>query len=95
MSYWSSGIGAEDRWHLSMETVRSQVGSLLGELCMVSTEVLCAATSELGNHSTAGCHMTQLTVAVDVLSLLSVCLLNVNTVSRTARHLEGEKGNSH
>ena len=22
MSYWSSGIGAEDRWHLSIDTVR-------------------------------------------------------------------------
>ena len=33
MSYWSSGIGAEDRWHLSIDTVTqcdSQAGSLLG-----------------------------------------------------------------
>ena len=65
---------------------------------MVSTELLCAATSELGNHSTAGCHMTQLTVAVDVLLLLSVCLHGVTLnlmVPSTALHLEGEKGNSH
>ena len=53
MSYWSSGIGAEDRWHLSIDTVRFSgwISLKLGELYMISTEVLCAATSELGNSS--------------------------------------------
>ena len=53
MSYWSSGIGAEDRWHLSIDTVRFSgwISLRLGELCMISTKVLCAATSELGNSS--------------------------------------------
>ena len=53
MSYWSSGIGAEDRWHLSIDTVQFSgwISLRLGELCMISTEVLCAATSELGNSS--------------------------------------------
>ena len=53
MSYWSSGIGAEDRWHLSIDTVRFSgwISLRLGELCMISTEVLCAATSELGKSS--------------------------------------------
>ena len=51
--HWSSGIGAEDRWHLSIDTVRFSgwISLRLGELCMISTEVLCAATSELGNSS--------------------------------------------
>ena len=46
-------IGAEDRWHLSIDTVRFSgwISLRLGELCMISTEVLCAATSELGNTS--------------------------------------------
>ena len=54
MSYWSSGIGAEDRWHLSIDTVRFSgwISLRLGELCMISTEVLCAATSELGKSDT-------------------------------------------
>ena len=51
MSYWSSGIGAEDRWHLSIDTVRFSgwISLRLGELCRISTKVLYAATSELGN----------------------------------------------
>ena len=39
MSYWSSGIGAEDRWHLSIDTVRFSgwISLRLGELCRIST----------------------------------------------------------
>ena len=53
MSYWSSGFGAEDRWHLSIDTVRFSgwISLRLGELCMISTELLCATTSKLGNNS--------------------------------------------
>ena len=53
MSYWSSGIGAEDRCHLFIDTVRFSgwISLRLGELYMISTEVLCAANSELGNSS--------------------------------------------
>ena len=53
MSYWSSGIGAEDRWHLSIDTVRFSgwISLRLGELCRITTEVLCAGTSKLGNSS--------------------------------------------
>ena len=53
MSYWSSGIGAEDRWYLSIDTaqVSGWISPRLGKLCMISAEVLCAATSELGNSS--------------------------------------------
>ena len=53
MSYWSSGIGAEDRWHLSIDTVQFSgwISLRLGELCRISTEVVCAATSELGKSS--------------------------------------------
>ena len=54
MSYWSSGIGAEDRWHLSIDcTVRFSgwISLRLGELCRISTEILCAATSKLSNSS--------------------------------------------
>ena len=42
MSYWSSGIGAEDRWHLSIDTVRFSgwISLRLGELCMISTKLL-------------------------------------------------------
>ena len=42
MSYWSSGIGAEDRWHLSIDTVRFSgwISLRLGKLCMISTKVL-------------------------------------------------------
>ena len=52
LSHWSSGIGAQDRWHLSIDTVRFSgwISLRLGKLCMISTEVLChAATSKLGN----------------------------------------------
>ena len=48
LSHWISGIGAEDRWHLSIDTVRIPGWIFLGlanSACMVSTEVLCAATS--------------------------------------------------
>ena len=53
MSYWSSGIGAEDRGHLSIDTVQFSgwISLRLGELCRISTEVFCAATSKLGNSS--------------------------------------------
>ena len=53
MSYWSSGIGAEDRWHLSIDTDRLSgwISLRLGKLCRVNTEVLCAATTELDNSS--------------------------------------------
>ena len=46
-------IGAEDRWHLSIDTVQFSgwISLRLGELCRISTEVVCAATSELGNSS--------------------------------------------
>ena len=42
MSYWSSGIRAEDRWHLSIDTVRFSgwISLRLGKLCMISTKVL-------------------------------------------------------
>ena len=52
MSYWSSAIGAEDRWHLSIDTVQFSgwISLRLGKLC-ISTKVLCAATSELDNSS--------------------------------------------
>ena len=48
MTYWNSGIGAEDRWDLSIDTLRFSgwISLRLEELCMISTEVLCAATSE-------------------------------------------------
>ena len=41
MSYWSSGIGAEDRWDLSIDTVRFSgwISVRIEELCMISTEV--------------------------------------------------------
>ena len=53
MSYWSSGIGAEDRWHLSIDTDQFSgwISLRLGELCRIGTKVLCAPTSELGNSS--------------------------------------------
>ena len=53
MSYWSSGIGAEDRWYLSIDTVRFSgwISLRLGKLCMISTKLLCAVISELGNSS--------------------------------------------
>ena len=46
-------FGAEDRWHSSIDTVRfsAWISLRLGELCRIRTEVLCAATSELGNSS--------------------------------------------
>ena len=45
MSYWSSGIEVEDRWHLSLDTVRFSgwISLRLGELCRITTKVLCAA----------------------------------------------------
>ena len=50
LSHWSSGIRAEDRWHLSIDTIwfSGWIPLRLGELCRISTEVLCAATSKLG-----------------------------------------------
>ena len=53
ISYWSSGIGAEDRWHSSIDTFRFScwISFTLGELCMISTKVFCAAASKLGRSS--------------------------------------------
>ena len=50
MSYWSSGIEVEDRWHLSLDTVRFSgwISLRLGELCRITTKVLCAGTNKLG-----------------------------------------------
>ena len=50
MSYWSSGIKAEDRWHLSIDTARLSgwISLRLGELCRVNTEVAAAITQFAG-----------------------------------------------
>ena len=68
MSHWSSGIGAQDRWHLSKDTapVSGWISLRLGELCMISTEVLCAAASKLGNSSSYSvCTVSSLVRASD------------------------------
>ena len=48
-----TGSGTEDRWHLSIDTARvtGWISLRLGKLCMMNTEVFCAATIELGNSS--------------------------------------------
>ena len=53
LSHWSSGTGAKDRWHLSLDTIR-----LTGWiLTLASIKVHCAATSELGNSSSHSLYM--------------------------------------
>ena len=53
ISYWRSGIGAKDRWHLSIDTVRFSGWIFLGLICSISIEILCATTNELGINSIA------------------------------------------
>ena len=78
-------------WQVVVSCICSVASSNMGSMTMHTPTITAPV---------AGCHMTQLTVAVDVLPLLSVCLHGVVLnfmVPSTASHLEGENGtpNSH